>query len=404
MAANIPFSFYISIKAAGKTPAQKGCERTMKRKKGLALWLCAVIFLTGLGGMTVSAVSEEELTAKSAVLMDAGTGQILFEKNAHDPRAIASVTKVMTLLLVMEEIDKGTLSLDDTVTASANAAGMGGSDIWLKEGEQMTVDDLLKATVIMSANDAAVALGEKVSGSETAFVERMNERAGELGMKDTVFKNCCGLDEEGHVSSAYDVALMSRELLKHEEIFAYTTTWIDYVRDGATQLVNTNKLIRTYSGITGLKTGTTSQAGSCMVATAERDGLSLIAVVLGSDSTDLRFSEAAMLLDTGFAGWSAASPAPDLPVDGGMEGSVSVYAQPCPVLLVEKGKEQAIEMIPELPERLEAPVEKDQEIGKIRCVLEGKELVSLPVYAGAAVEAVSWDKIFLLLLQNLGTF
>ncbi len=382
----------------------------MKRtgKKLLGVLMALVLFLIGGNSMPVSAVSADELTAKAALLMDAGTGQVLFEKNAHEARPIASVTKVMTLLLIMEEIDSGRLSLSDTVTASAHAAGMGGSDIWLEEGETMTVDDMLKAIVIMSANDAAVALAEKIAGSEDAFVQRMNERAKELGMNDTVFKNCCGLDEDGHVSSAYDVALMSRELIGHDKIFGYTTTWMDSVRDGATQLVNTNRLIRTYTGITGLKTGTTSQAGSCMTATAQRDGMTLIAVVLGADTSALRFSEAATLLDTGFAGWSSVKPETakvgSLPVTGGMESEVELKVEECPSLLIEKGREEELKQTVHLPESLQAPVDTKTIIGTITVTLGETKLVSLPIYAAREVEAVSWDKIFFLLLENLGTF
>ena len=251
-----------------------------------------------------------ELTAPSAVLMEASTGRVLFEKDPHAVRSCASITKVMTLCLVFEAIDSGRLSLDQTLTASAHAASMGGSDIWLEEGEAMSVDDLIKATVIMSANDAAVVLAEAVSGSEEAFVAQMNEKAQQLGMNDTVFKNCNGLDEEGHVTSAYDVALMSRELIRHEKVFDYTLTWMDSVRGGETQLVNTNKLIRSYQGITGLKTGTTGQAGSCITATAERNGLSLIAVVLGADSTDHRFQDAVGLRLRGLESHRAGSPRP----------------------------------------------------------------------------------------------
>ena len=275
-----------------------------------------------------------ELTAPSAVLMEASTGRVLFEKDPHAARSCASITKVMTLCLVFEAIDSGRLSLDQTLTASAHAASMGGSDIWLEEGEAMSVDDLIKATVIMSANDAAVVLAEAVSGSEEAFVAQMNEKAQQLGMNDTVFKNCNGLDEEGHVTSAYDVALMSRELIRHEKVFDYTLTWMDSVRGGETQLVNTNKLIRSYQGITGLKTGTTGQAGSCITATAERNGLSLIAVVLGADSTDHRFQDAAALLDYGFAGWKATVPeAPALepvPVARGMAPTVEAQVGRAP--------------------------------------------------------------------------
>lgn len=272
----------------------------------------------------------------------------------------------------------------------------------------MTVDDMLKAVVIMSANDAAVALGEKIAGSEEAFVQRMNERAKELGMNDTVFKNCCGLDEEGHVSSAYDVALMSRELIRHETIFRYTTTWMDSVRDGATQLVNTNRLIRTYTGITGLKTGTTSQAGSCITATAQRDGMTLIAVVLGAETSALRFSEAATLLDTGFAGWSTVQPeiadVGSLPVTGGMESEVALKVEACPPLLIEKGRDEELKQTVNLPESIPAPVDTKTILGSVTITLGETELVSLPVYAAREIEAVSWDKIFFLLLENLGTF
>ena len=255
-------------------------------KKKVALLLVLLAAALGLPGLTVHG-EELEVSAPAAVLMEAGTGQVLFEKNSHEVRACASITKVMTLCLTFEAMEQGKLSLEDQLSASAHAASMGGSDIWLKEGEQMSVDDLIKATVIMSANDAAVVLAENVAGSEEAFVARMNEKAAALGMKETTFKNCNGLDEEGHVTSAYDVALMSRELIKYEKIKDYTLTWMDSVRDGATQLVNTNKLIRSYKGITGLKTGTTSQAGSCITATAERGGLRLIACLLyTSDAAD----------------------------------------------------------------------------------------------------------------------
>lgn len=211
-------------------------------------------------------------------------GKVLFEKSSHDVRACASVTKVMTLLLVFEAIDAGKIKMTDVVTASAHAASMGGSDIWLEEGETMTVDEMIKATVVASANDAAVALAELVAGTEDEFVAQMNARAKALGMKETVFKNCNGLDEDGHVTSAYDVALMSRELIKHKDIFNYTSIWMDYLRGGATQIVNTNKLLKTYKGITGLKTGTTSKAGSCISATATRDKLSLISVCLAAQA------------------------------------------------------------------------------------------------------------------------
>ena len=227
----------------------------MKGKRIAAGLLAVLLIGLSVPMRAASALSEEEVKAPAAVLMEAQTGRVLYEKNPHEKRPCASITKVMTLLLVMEALDAGKISLTDTVTTSAHAASMGGSDIWLKEGETMSVDDMLKATVVASANDAAVALAEYVAGSEEDFLRQMNEKAQELGMADTTFKNCNGLDEEGHLTSAYDVAVMSRELMKHKKIFDYTMIWIDYVRDGQTQLVNTNKLIKSYKGITGLKTG-----------------------------------------------------------------------------------------------------------------------------------------------------
>ena len=299
----------------------------------------------------------------------------------------------MTLCLVFEAIDSGRLSLDQTLTASAHAASMGGSDIWLEEGEAMSVDDLIKATVIMSANDAAVVLAEAVSGSEEAFVAQMNEKAQQLGMNDTVFKNCNGLDEEGHVTSAYDVALMSRELICHEKVFDYTLTWMDSVRGGETQLVNTNKLIRSYQGITGLKTGTTGQAGSCITATAERNGLSLIAVVLGADSTDHRFQDAAALLDYGFAGWKATVPeAPALepvPVARGMAPTVEAQVGESPSLLLEAAETGSVET-EVLLEELTAPVKAGDVIGTVRYSLGGEVLAEVDITAAGDVEAVTF--------------
>ena len=275
----------------------------MKIKRFTALFLSLTLLF--IPSLSAGALSDTEITAPAAVLMDANSGKILFEKNAHEQRPCASITKVMTLTLVLEAVDSGKIHMNDVVTTSAHAASMGGSDIWLEEGEQMSVDDMIKATAVASANDAAVALAEFVSGSEEDFVAAMNEKASSLGMEDTTFLNCNGLDEEGHITSAYDVALMSRELMKHEKIFDYTSIWIDYLRDGETQIVNTNKLLKSYNGITGLKTGTTGDAGSCISATAERGGLSLIAVVLGAASGTDRFRDAAALLDYGFANFES---------------------------------------------------------------------------------------------------
>ena len=371
-------------------------------RNALALALGAVLALPGVSAQG----AQVAVTAPAAVVMEASTGQVLFEKGAHDRRACASITKVMTLLLTFEALEAGKLSLDQELTASAHAASMGGSDIWLEEGEQMTVDDLLKATVIMSANDAAVVLAEAVSGSEEAFVARMNERAGELGMEDTVFKNCNGLDEEGHLTSAYDVAVMSRALLAHEKIRDYTLTWMDSVRNGETQLVNTNKLIRSYQGITGLKTGTTGQAGSCISATAQREGMELIAVVLGAESTDLRFQDAKALLDYGFAGWKTVTPeAPYLgpaAVEGGMAQTVEVAAGEMPSLLLTAGEEAQVETVVQL-EPVKAPVEQGQELGRILCQVAGETVAQVPVTAKEGVEAVTFGAAFLALGRALFT-
>ena len=374
----------------------------MKKIRAFAMTAVFAVAVTAQG---FPACAEElTVTAPSAVVMEASSGQVLYEKDPHQVRSCASITKVMTLCLVMEAIDDGRLSLDQTLTASAHAASMGGSDIWLEEGESMSVDDLIKATVIMSANDAAVVLAEAVSGSEEAFVSAMNQKAQELGMKDTVFQNCNGLDEEGHVTSAYDVALMSRELMTHEKIFDYTLTWMDSVRGGETQLVNTNKLIRTYQGITGLKTGTTSQAGSCITATAEREGLELIAVVLGADSTDHRFQDAAALLDYGFANWKVVVPeAPALervPVARGMVPDVAAQAGESPKLLLKAAQTGEVETEIQWKE-LTAPICQGDVIGTLRYCLEGETLAQVDITAGESVEEVTFLSGFWYLLHAL---
>lgn len=373
------------------------------------LRLCALSLLTAAALLLPALPARAEgleVTAPSAVLMEASTGQVLFEKDPHALRSCASITKVMTLCLVFEAIDSGQLSLDQTLTASAHAASMGGSDIWLEEGESMTVDDLIKATVIMSANDAAVVLAEAVAGSEEAFVTQMNEKAQQLGMNDTVFKNCNGLDEEGHVTSAYDVALMSRELIRHEKVFDYTLTWMDSVRGGETQLVNTNKLIRGYPGITGLKTGTTGQAGSCITATAEREGLSLIAVVLGADSTDHRFQDAAALLDYGFAGWKATVPeSPALepvPVARGMEPQVEPVLGEMPTLLLKAGEAGEVETTVAY-EELTAPVTRGDVIGQVTCTVDGSVMAQVDITAGEDVAQVTFFGVLSHLVQALFT-
>ena len=373
-------------------------------KKNISILLAVVILLLSLP-MNVGAVSDEEITAPSAILVDGENFNILYEKNSHEQRSVASITKVMTVLLVMEDIESGKISLTDTVTASAHAASMGGSDIWLEEGEQMSLDDMLKATLVASANDAAVALAEYTEGSEEAFVKRMNSRAKELGMKDTVFKNCNGLDEEGHISSAYDVALMSAELIKHTKVFDYTSIWLDFLRDGKTQIVNTNKLLKSYNGITGLKTGTTDDAGSCISATAKRDDLSLIAVVLGSDSGTDRFKDASILLDYGFNNYSVIIPKekklPKVKVNKGMESEVEVYSNPPKSVLVAKGSDSEIIVKVDLPKKLDAPVEKDKKVGEITYSINNKVVQKSDIRCKKSVEECSFGNSFRYLLSQL---
>ena len=311
--------------------------------------------------------------AKSVVLMEKSTGKVLYSENENEKLYPASVTKIMTILLVCEAIESGKMKLSDIVSCSANAASKGGSQIWLEPGETMTVEELLKATCVYSANDACTLLGECVAGSEPVFNELMNKRAAELGMTNTHFDNCTGLDDttDTHLTTAYDVALMSRELLKHEFIKEYTTTWMDSLRGGETQLVNTNKLIRFYDGITGLKTGTTEKAGCCVSATAKRNNMELIAVVMGSENSNDRFNSAENLLDWGFANYEIYSPSVDsnsvgnIKVLFGKNDSVGVIIPSLSPILVNKGASDKITVDVEIAENVTAPVEENQIVGKI---------------------------------------
>ena len=376
----------------------------MLRKAIISAVLCISLLLPS--AIPVAALGDDSVSAPSAVLMEASTGKIVYEKNSHEQRPCASVTKVMTLLLVFEAIDRGKLSLEDTITASEHAASMGGSDIWLENGETMSADDMIKATVVASANDAAVALAEHLSGSEDAFVEQMNNRAKELGMNDTVFKNCNGLDEEGHVTSANDVAIMSRELTKHEKIFDYTSIWLDNLRDGKTQIVNTNKLLKTYNGITGLKTGTTDDAGCCMSATATRGDVSLISVVLGCESGKQRFADAAALLDYGFANIAVKElKIPEempqsLDVVGGMEKTVDLQCDVDSNVVVDKIADADIKTELDLPENLEAPVEENQVVGSLKFTVNGETKI-FDITARQQVEETSFGSIFNVVYNSL---
>lgn len=375
-------------------------------KRCIAIFL-AVILLVPLCTVGTSALSEEELSSPSAILIEPTTNKILFEKNAYEERACASITKVMTLLLVMEAIEEGKISYDDVVTTSEHAKSMGGSDIWLEVGEQMTVHEMIKATAVASANDAAVALAEYLCGTEDEFVAKMNERAKELKMENTVFKNCNGLDEEGHLTCAYDVALMSAELIKHEKIFEYTTIWLDTLRDGETQIVNTNKLLKSYDGITGLKTGTTGDAGSCISATATRDGLSLCAVVLGATTGTERFKDAATLLDYGFANYEMlkfdadTAQLSEIKVTNGMKDSVRLQCTGNTDMIVGKGSADKVEQNIELKESLEAPVKKGQKAGTLTFTLDGNTVSQFDIVTAEEVSKITFSAVFCELLSAL---
>lgn len=344
-----------------------------------------------------AAAAGPAVSCPSALLMEKQTGTVLFAQDEHTPREPASVTKIMTLLLVMEAIDSGALSYDDVVMGSAHAAGMGGSQIWLKENEQMTVRDLLKAVCIVSGNDAAVALAEHLAGSEDAFVERMNARAQELGMNDTHFVNCTGLPAAGHLTSACDIALMSRELiLHHPDIRQFTTVWMDSLRGGESMLVNTNKLIRFYDGATGLKTGSTGSAGYCLSATAEKNGMELIAVVLKGKTSDERFSDAKSLLNYGFSTWSLVTVTPDevlppVPVTLGVRGTVQPVPTSENTLLVEKTLANGLTKEVALAESVAAPVYAGDTLGQLTVRdAAGNTVAELPILAGEDVGHVTF--------------
>ena len=368
----------------------------------------AMLVLWMLTALTVPAQALElPLNAPSAVLMEKTTGQVLYACNEHEALEPASVTKIMTILLTMEAIDSGKIGYDDVVSVSAHAASMGGSQVYLAEGEQITVEELLKSVCVASGNDAAVALAEYVGGVEEAFVESMNEKAAALGMTDTHFENPTGLAAPGHVTSAYDIALMSRELLlRHPDIRRFTTIWTDTIRGGSFGLSNTNKLVRYYEGCTGLKTGYTSRAGYCMSATAEKDGMELIAAVMHAGTSEERNTDAKALLNYGFSTYAlltveSAEPLPALPVTLGTAAQVQVVL---PAegreLLMEKSRAAGLTQTVELPEAVCAPVEAGQMLGTLR-LWEGETLAAeLPLVAMNAVEKRTWGQVFTALLKR----
>ena len=378
----------------------------MKRWFSLSIVL---VLLLGVFPVQASAV-EMNLPVKSALLMDVTTGTVLYESNSHEALAPASVTKVMTMLLIMEAIDGGKISWEDSVTASEAAAAKGGSQIYLKVGESMSVADMVKSIAVSSANDCACAMAEHIAGSETAFVEMMNARAKELGMQDTVFVNCTGLDDapeaKDHKTSAYDIAVMSRQLLKnHPDIKKYTTIWMDTVRNGAFGLSNTNKMVRFYSGCTGLKTGFTSGAGYCLSASAQRDGMELIAVVMGAKTSQERFAACKSMLDYGFANYALAAPElkEELAVPVKLGKQVAVRAVPAEqgALLVEKAQLSEVNIRTSVEEQVSAPVSKGQRLGTLTVRCGEQVLTEIPLVAEQTVEKLSWWDLFVRMIKQV---
>jgi len=376
--------------------------------KIISIVLCLCILITPLLGRVQAAGLE--IPAKSGILMDMATGTILFEYNAHEKLAPASVTKVMTMLLIMEAIDGGNIGWTDTVTASEAAAAKGGSQIYLKVGETMTVTDLVKSIAVSSANDAACAMAEHLAGSEGAFVEKMNARAKELGMEDTHFVNCTGLDDDPnaaeHLTSAHDIALMSRELVKnHPDILKYTTIWMDTIRNGTFGLANTNKMVRFYSGTTGLKTGFTSKAGYCLSATAQRDGMDLVAVVMGAKTSQERFAACKQMLDFGFAQYALVEPEISgeqrVPVVLGKGKNVAAVPGETVQLLIDKNQRGQITTKIELEKEVLAPVSQGQRLGTLTIQCGDQILKQVPMVAEKSVEKLTWWDILWKIIRRL---
>ena len=377
--------------------------------KRIVWGLMAVVVLLAAFPVTARATALE-VSGKSALLMDAATGTVLYEKNAHERLSPASVTKIMTLLLIMEAIDSGKISWSDSVTASEAAAAKGGSQVYLKVGETMSVSDMVKSIAVSSANDCACAMAEHLAGSEAAFVAQMNDRAKELGMNDTNFVNCTGLDDgpdaENHKTSAYDIALMSRQLLvNHPDIKKYTTIWMDTIRDGAFGLSNTNKMVRFYSGCTGLKTGFTSGAGYCLSASAQREGMELIAVVMGCETSKDRTAACKAMLDYGFANFALIQPAlreeAMVPVTLGRSGWARAVLSGDAGLLIDKGQKGGITLEVALEPSVAAPVSRGQRLGTLTVRSGETVLAQLPLVAEEAVERKSWGDLIVSVLRQV---
>lgn len=364
-----------------------------------ALLVCSIPSASAVVGAPV-------VEATAAVLMEKETGTVLFEQNSHDKLEPASVTKVMTMLLIMEALEAGRLKIDDMVTVSARAASMTGSHVYLKEGERMSLEEMLKAVAVASGNDASVALAEHLAGSEEGFVAMMNQRAAQLNMSNTNFVNCTGMPAAGHLTTAYDIALMSRELIKHPDIRKYTTIWMDTIRDGAFQLANTNKLIRFYEGATGLKTGSTNSALYCLSATAERDGMELIAVVLKSPSSEKRFESAKSMLSFGFANYTILDVYPNAalpPIDVmlGKQGLVQPMLSRSSRILVDKADLNNVDTQLRLADQVEAPVEPGQILGEMTVTINGEAKETIPIVAANEVERLTTSGIFFNFLRQL---
>ena len=374
------------------------------------IWIWVTLLAMLVGSASAGQAAELSAGGKSALLMDMATGTVLYEYNAHEPLAPASVTKVMTMLLIMETIDSRKIGWEDAVTASEAAAAKGGSQVYLKVGETMTVSEMLKSIAVSSANDCACAMAEHIAGSEAAFVEQMNTRAKELGMADTHFVNCTGLDDSpeaaSHRTSAHDIALMSRELMKnHPEIQKFTTIWMDTVRNGAFGLSNTNKMIRFYNGATGLKTGFTSGAGYCLSATARRDGLDLIAVVMGAETSRQRFDACKAMLDHGFASYALITPEiqdgpAEVPVQLGKEQTVIARLAEHNPVLIDKNQRQSVTMQAQLEQQVEAPVSQGQRLGTFTVKAGDRILMEIPLVAAKPVERLTFGDLFVITLRR----
>jgi len=374
-------------------------------KKCIIFFMSLLIFVS----MPVKIMAEDkEIKVKSSILMCMNTGDVISEENAYEHLSPASVTKIVSMLIILEAIDSGKIGLDDMVAASENAVSKGGSQIWLEVGEQMSVNDLLKAVIIASANDACTLLGEYIAGSDSAFVDMMNNRVKELGLKDSHFENCTGLDDEitNHYSCAYDLAVIASEVMKHDIVQQYSTVWLDSLRNGKTELNNTNKLVNKYNGITGLKTGTTSKAGFCLCATASRDGLNLVSVVLGADTSDDRFQKSVNLLDYGFANYKVQkfeideSKLTNVKVKNGVVKELKPTAGNCGEIMLPKASAE-FDYEYKISAEVKAPLKKGDELGTIVVSSDGKEISIIKLTADKDIEKITFKYIFIHILKNI---